>query len=137
MFAAMEQVDVVLRINGNPAGSAKFSPAGSWKNSGRLSHWALSILLSATGLRYDGKRLNSPNDLVYKSDGALYFTDAPFGFPKFFDDPRKETPYSGVYQWRDGKVHLLMTDLTGPNGLAFSPDEKYFYVGNWDEKKKI
>jgi gluconolactonase len=85
---------------------------------------------------YDGKRLNSPNDLVYKSDGSLYFTDPPFGLPKAFADPRKETPYSGVYRWSDARVQLLATDVTGPNGLAFSPDEKYFYVGNWDEKHK-
>ena len=87
--------------------------------------------------RYEGKRLNSPNDLVYKSDGSLYFTDPPFGLPKAFDDPRKETPFSGVYRWSNGKLQLLTTDMTGPNGLAFSPDEKYLYVGNWDEKKKI
>src|SRR5947208_56670 len=89
--------------------------------------------------RYDGKRLNSPNDLVYKSDGALYFTDPPFGLPKFFDDPRKELPYSGVFRVSpDGKnVQLLTKELSGPNGLAFSPDEKYFYVDTWDEKKKI
>jgi gluconolactonase len=87
--------------------------------------------------RYDGKRLNSPNDLVYKSDGSLYFTDPPFGLPKFFDDPRKETPYSGVYRWFEGKLQLVTTDVTGPNGLAFSPDEKYFYLGNWDEKRKV
>jgi gluconolactonase len=87
--------------------------------------------------RYQGKRLNSPNDLVYKSDGSLYFTDPPFGLPKFFDDPRKETPYSGVYRWADGMLTLLSTDVTGPNGLAFSPDERYFYVGNWDDKKKV
>ena len=88
---------------------------------------------------YDGKRLNSPNDLVYRSDGALYFTDPPFGLPKFFDDPRKELPYSGVYRVSpDGKnVKLLTTDLKGPNGLAFSPDEKYFYVDDWDPEKKI
>lgn len=88
---------------------------------------------------YRGKRLNSPNDLVYKSDGALYFTDPPFGLPKFFDDPRKELPYSGVFRVSpDGKdVRLLTTDLKGPNGLAFSPDEKYFYVDDWDESKKI
>ncbi len=86
---------------------------------------------------YQGKRLNSPNDLVYKSDGSLYFTDPPFGLPKFFDDPRKETPYSGVYRWADGILTLLSTDVTGPNGLAFSPDERYFYVGNWDDKKKV
>ena len=87
--------------------------------------------------RYEGKRLNSPNDLVYKSDGSLYFTDPPFGLPKFFDDPRKETPFSGVYRWSDGQLQLLTTDMTGPNGLAFSPDERYLYVGNWDDKKKI
>jgi gluconolactonase len=89
--------------------------------------------------RYDGKRLNSPNDLVYKSDGALYFTDPPFGLPKFSDDPRKELPYSGVFRVSpNGKdVLLLTTDLKGPNGLAFSPDEKYLYVDNWDEAKKV
>ena len=78
--------------------------------------------------QYEGKRLNSPNDLVYKSDGALYFTDPPFGLPKFFDDPRKELPYSGVFRVSpDGKnVQLLTKELSGPNGLAFSPDEKYF-----------
>jgi gluconolactonase len=87
--------------------------------------------------RYDGKRLNSPNDLVYRSDGTLFITDPPFGLPKFFDDPRKETPYSGIYSARNGKVTLLSTDLTGPNGLAFSPDEKYLYVDNWDDQKKV
>ncbi len=88
---------------------------------------------------YQGKRLNSPNDLVYKSDSSLYFTDPPFGLPKFFDDPRKELPHSGVFRVSpDGKnLQLLTTELNGPNGLAFSPDEKYFYVDNWDEKKKV
>ncbi len=87
--------------------------------------------------RYEGKRLNSPNDLVYKSDGALYFTDPPFGLPRFYDDPRKELPYSGVFRLADGKLQLVSTDLAGPNGLAFSPDEKYLYVTNWDPKKKV
>ncbi|PYT36869.1 MAG: SMP-30/gluconolactonase/LRE family protein [Acidobacteria bacterium] len=87
--------------------------------------------------RYQGKRLNSPNDLVYRSDGSLYFTDPPFGLPKLFDDPRKELPFSGVFRISDGRLQLLTTDLTGPNGLAFSPDEKYLYVGDWDPKKKV
>jgi gluconolactonase len=87
--------------------------------------------------RYEGKRLNSPNDLVYRSDGALYFTDPPFGLPKFFDDPRKELPFSGVYCLIHGELKLVSTDLTGPNGLAFSPDEKYLYVDDWDDKNKI
>jgi len=87
--------------------------------------------------RYEGKRLNSPNDLVYRSDGALYFTDPPFGLPKFYDDPRKELPFSGIFLLKDGHLKLLSTDLLGPNGLAFSPDEKYLYVDNWDLKKKV
>jgi len=87
--------------------------------------------------RYQGKRLNSPNDLVYRSDGALYFTDPPFGLPKFFEDPRKELSYSGVFCLINGELKLVSKDLTGPNGLAFSPDEKYLYVDNWDEKRKV
>ncbi len=87
--------------------------------------------------RYQGRRLNSPNDLVYRSDSALFFTDPPFGLPKFFDDPRRELSFSGVYSLYRGKLQLLNRDLTGPNGIAFSPDEKYLYVGNWDEKKKV
>jgi gluconolactonase len=89
--------------------------------------------------QYEGKRLNSPNDLVYKSDGALYFTDPPFGLPKFYDDPRKELPFSGVFRVSSNgrQVQLLTAELKGPNGLAFSPDERYLYVDNWDEKRKI
>ena len=87
--------------------------------------------------RYQGKRLNSPNDLVYRSDGTLFFTDPPFGLPKAFQDPRKELPFSGVYSVKDGKLRLAAKDLDGPNGIAFSPDERYLYVANWDEKKKV
>lgn len=86
---------------------------------------------------YQGKRLNSPNDLVYRSDGTLYFTDPPFGLPKFSNDPRKELPFNGVYSIYKGKLQLLTTELSGPNGIAFSPDEKYLYVGNWDEKSVV
>jgi gluconolactonase len=86
---------------------------------------------------FDGKRLNSPNDLVYRSDGTLYFTDPPFGLPKFYNDPRKQLPYSGVFSIHKGKLQLISKDLNGPNGIAFSPDEKYLYVTNWDEKRKI
>jgi len=86
---------------------------------------------------YDGMRLNSPNDLVYRSDGTLYFTDPPFGLPGVFDDPSKETPFSGVYRVRDGVVSLETEELEGPNGLAFSPDERFLYVGNWDPERKV
>jgi gluconolactonase len=87
--------------------------------------------------RYEGHRLNSPNDLVYRSDGALYFTDPPFGLPKAFDDPRKELPSSGVFCLIGDELRRVSTDLAGPNGLAFSPDERYLYVGNWDPAKKV
>ena len=87
--------------------------------------------------RYEGARLNSPNDLVYRSDGTLYLTDPPFGLPDAFDDPAKELPFSGVFKVRDGAVTLVTDELAGPNGLALSPDERYLYVGNWDVERKV
>jgi gluconolactonase len=86
---------------------------------------------------YEGKRLNSPNDLVYRSDGTLFFTDPPFGLPRVFDDDAKEQPFSGVFAVRDGEVALVTDELDGPNGLALSPDERYLYVGNWDPGRKV
>jgi gluconolactonase len=74
---------------------------------------------------------------VYRADDTLFFTETPFGLPKFFDDPRKELSFSGVYSIYKGKLQLLTREFTGPNGIAFSPDEKYLYIGNWDEKKKV
>ena len=79
--------------------------------------------------RYEGKRLNSTNDLVYRSDGALFFTDPPSALRGGDTDPKKELPYSGVFMWKDGKLKLLIDDIR-PNGLAFSPDEKYFYAND-------
>jgi gluconolactonase len=87
--------------------------------------------------RYDGKRLNSPNDLVYARDGTLYFTDPPFGLPAMFTDPKKELPFSGVFAVRNGELSLVTADLGGPNGIALSPDERHLYVGNWDPGRKI
>jgi gluconolactonase len=86
---------------------------------------------------FEGKRLNSPNDLVYRSDGTLFFTDPPFGLPKFFEDPRRELAFSGVFALVNGKPKLLTQELVGPNGLAFSPDEKFLYVTNWDVTRKV
>ena len=83
--------------------------------------------------RYQGKRINSPNDVVFHSNGDLYFTDPPFGLPKSYDDPRKETPFQGVYKYgKDRKLTLLTKDIKAPNGIAFSPDEKKLYISNAD-----
>ena len=85
--------------------------------------------------RYDGKRFNSPNDLVFKSDGSLYFTDPTAGLRLQDKDPQRELPFAGVYRLSKEKVELLYKDLVRPNGIAFSPDEKYLYVN--DTTKKI
>jgi len=88
--------------------------------------------------RFEGKRLNSPNDLVFKSNGDLYFTDPPFGLPGAFNDTGRELPFCGVYRLsRDGKLTLLTKEIKAPNGLAFSPDEKTLYVTNADRDNAV
>jgi gluconolactonase len=88
--------------------------------------------------RYDGKRLNSPNDLVYHSNGDLYFTDPPYGLEKNVDDPKKELAFQGVYRVKpSGEITLLTSELSRPNGIAFSPDEKTLYVAVSDPKRAV
>jgi gluconolactonase len=88
--------------------------------------------------RYQGKRFNSPNDLVYRSNGDLYFTDPAYGLPKTFDDPGRELTWTGVYRLaKDGTVTLLVQDLKAPNGIAFSPDEKTLYVAQSHPEKAV
>jgi gluconolactonase len=87
---------------------------------------------------YRGKRLNSPNDAVYRSNGDLYFTDPPYGLPKRWDDPRRELDFCGVFRLsKDGQLNLLVKDMTRPNGIAFSPDEKILYVAQSDASRAI
>ncbi|MDO1447398.1 SMP-30/gluconolactonase/LRE family protein [Rhodocytophaga aerolata] len=82
---------------------------------------------------YMGKRFNSPNDAVVKSNGDVYFTDPPYGLPKKQDDPQRELDFFGVFRWStDGKLTLLTKEMTRPNGIAFSPDEKTLYVAQSD-----
>ena len=100
--------------------------------------------VTALADHFEGKRFNSPNDLVYKSNGDLYFTDPPYGLakkepkagePEF---PGMEADYSGVYRLsKDGKLTLLTKEMKKPNGIAFSPDEKTLYVANSDPDKAI
>jgi gluconolactonase len=79
--------------------------------------------------RYLGRRLNSPNDAVFRSNGDLYFTDPPFGLPHAFDDPGRELAFSGVYRLSaDGELSVIINNIRAPNGIAFSPDESILYV---------
>jgi gluconolactonase len=89
--------------------------------------------------RYMEKRFNSPNDGVYKSNGDLYFTDPPYGLLGLNKDPAKELDFNGVYRISaaDGTVTLLTKEMTFPNGIALSPDEKTLYVANSDPAKAI
>lgn len=88
--------------------------------------------------RFEGKRLNSPNDVVFRSNGDFFFTDPPYGLAKLNDDPQKELKHNGVYRVTPaGKITLLTKELTFPNGIALSPDQKTLYVANSDNSRPI
>jgi gluconolactonase len=88
--------------------------------------------------KYMGKRLNSPNDLVYAKNGDLYFTDPPYGLPGLTEDPTKELDFQGVYRLKpNGELTLLTKDLTRPNGIGLSPDQKTLYVANSDPNQAV
>jgi gluconolactonase len=142
------------------------SNANTFDSQGRLTQCEhgdrrISVLIKDGGKRtladnYQGKRLNSPNDLVFNSKGDLYFTDPIYGLPKHENDPRRELDFCGVYLLHvistPSEVHslspprfggtldygliLLTKDMTRPNGIAFSPDEKKLYVSNSDGPNK-
>jgi gluconolactonase len=114
----------------------------------RLDRLSGNSAITVLADRYEGKRLNSPNDLVYRSDGSLYFTDPPYGLRTQGDnDPKKELKVNGVYripgalEQKPGaapdrsRLELVVSDLSRPNGIAFSPDEKYLYVDNTQPRK--
>src|SRR6185312_14194142 len=114
----------------------------------RRNIWRLETLdpkgqITVLADSYQGKKLNSPNDLTYKSDGSLYFTDPPYGLPTQGDkDPLKELDVNGVYRIPNARQHkvgappdrdklqLIIKDISRPNGIVFSPDEKYLYVSD-------
>ena len=88
--------------------------------------------------KYEGKRFNSPNDLTIMSNGDIYFTDPPYGLPKQMADPNKELDFQGVFRFsKKGVLTLLTKELSRPNGIASSPDEKTLYVANSDPAKAI
>ena len=88
--------------------------------------------------KHDGARFNSPNDLVVRSNGDIYFTDPAYGMEKQWDDPKREMNYAGVFRrTADGTVTLLTKEMTRPNGLAFSPDERRLYIAQSDPAAAI
>ncbi len=116
----------------------------------RLESLAKGAKITILAEKYQGKRLSSPNDLVYRSDDSLYFTDPPYGLPTQGDkDPLKELAFNGVYRIPkalshapgappdDAHLELIIKDLTRPNGIAFSPDEKYLYIAVSDPQHKV
>jgi sugar lactone lactonase YvrE len=97
----------------------------------RVSRTEPDGTIAAIAEKYQGKRLNSPNDVVVKSDGSVYFTDPPYGVAP----DQRELDFQGVYRIApDGTLTLLLDDFEKPNGLAFSPDEKVLYVGDTAHK---
>jgi gluconolactonase len=97
-------------------------------------NWKKDVLVD----RFQGKRFNSPNDLVYRSNGDLYFTDPPYGLKGLNADPSKELKFNGVYRLDPhGQIYLLTDALTYPNGIAFSPDEKTLFVQVSDPKNAV
>jgi gluconolactonase len=119
----------------------------------RRNVWRLETLdpkaqITVLADAYEGKKFNSPNDLVYKSDGSLYFTDPPYGLEtQSDDDPKKELKFNGVFRIPsarkqkpgappdNGQLQVIIQDLPRPNGIAFSPDEKFLYIA--DSGKKV
>ena len=120
------------------------------RNVFRLESLAKGAKLTVLAERYQGKRLSSPNDLVYASDGSLYFTDPPYGMRTQRDtDPEKEIPFNGIYRIPnaashpagappdDAKLQLIIKDVARPNGIALSPDEKYLYIAVSDPQHMV
>lgn len=103
----------------------------------RITRLEVTGELTVLADKFEGKRLNSPNDVVVKSDGAVYFTDPPYGLPRQNDDPAKEIAFSGIYRIKAGKIDLLTKDIQWPNGIAFSPDEKSLIVANSDPMNRV
>jgi gluconolactonase len=87
--------------------------------------------------RYQGKKINSPNDLVFAPDGSLWFTDPPFGLAGMDKDAAKELSFNAVYRYAGGKLEAKIKDLSLPNGLAFSPDGKTLYVANFGPERFV
>ena len=118
-----------------PAGTVVLADSGTRVVARLNPKTKLKTTLAAT---YEGKKFNSPNDVVRRSDGAVFFTDPPYGLKGLDESPVKELKFNGVYRVdTDGSVHLLDDGLSFPNGIALSPDERTLYVSNSDPKRPV
>ncbi len=147
-----EKVTLYLKPSGYDGGDAYSAESGSngliWNRDGdlllmqhgnrRVARRGTDGKMVAVADRYEGKRFNSPNDGVLKSNGDLYFTDPPYGLPKQAEDPSRELDFCGVYRVTPkGEVTLLTQEMTRPNGIGLSPDEKTLYVAQSDPAAAI
>ncbi len=121
-------------LNIDSAGRLVLMEHGNRRVSRRERDGSMTVLADS----YQGRRLNSPNDSAWKSDGWLYFTDPPYGLAGLEEDPARELDYNGIYRLSpEGELELLERGQTRPNGLAFSPDERTLYVANSDASNKV
>ncbi len=123
------KLSVFRRPAGNPNGNT-FDRQGrliTAQHNRQLTRTEKNAKITILAERYQGKRLNSPNDVVVKSDGSIYFTDPPYGIQK----EQEELGFYGIYRWKpDGTLTLLNKEMVRPNGIAFSPDDKKLYVAD-------
>ena len=141
---ASGKVTVILKDSG---GMKDAPPSGNFGSNAMITDKDGSILLTRMAIgtiermddkgglkpflsKYEGKRFNSPNDLLFTADGALWFTDPSFGLPKMDADQAKQLKYNAVWRYAGGKLTPVITDMTQPNGIGFSPDGKTLYVSN-------
>jgi gluconolactonase len=131
-----EKKYLVFRRPSNQANGLLVEPDGSLiaceHGSRSLTRYAPDGEATVLIDNYQGRRLNSPNDLCKSSTGSIYFTDPPWGLEQRNEDPLKELPYNGVYHFRKGSLSLIDSTLSWPNGIALSPDERYLYVANME-----
>ena len=146
MYAMTPDGKVTLLID--HSGGLENPPAGMSKGSnGMVTDKDGSVLMEQHGIRriarldkdlkqttfldsFEGKKFNSPNDLVFAPDGSLWITDPPYGLTGGDRDPAKELPFNGVFRYANGKLTVAIKDLTRPNGIGFTADGKTLYVSN-------